>query len=325
MLRQGEFVATDRLHALTESEPNGTLNSQMNKRELKFRTIVISDVHLGAPDCKAEKANFFLKHTHCDRLILNGDIIDGWSLRRSGGWLRIHTRFVRLILKKMEKRGTEVIYVRGNHDDVLAKVLPLSFDNLKIVEDFVHTAGDGKRYICLHGDAFDAVTQNSKFVAVIGDIGYQGLLKLNRYYNRYRRWRGKEPYSLSKAIKARVKSAVNYISRFEESVVKYARRRDCDGFICGHIHTAADREIDGMRYLNSGDWMESCTAIVEHDDGHMEVIDYETFRSRLNALPKPTDDGPDDDAIKDIETTRFAMPEFPGDDMQEEELPTITA
>jgi UDP-2,3-diacylglucosamine pyrophosphatase LpxH len=164
---------------------------------------------------------------------------------------------------------------------VLAKVLPLSFDNLRIEEDYIHTAADGLRYICLHGDAFDAVTQNSKLIAVLGDIGYQGLLKVNRYYNRYRRWRGKEFFSLSKAIKARVKTAVNYISRFEESVVSVTRRRDCDGFICGHIHSPADKTIDGLRYLNSGDWVESNTAIVEHFDGRMEVIDFDTFMKWL--------------------------------------------
>jgi UDP-2,3-diacylglucosamine pyrophosphatase LpxH len=253
----------------------------MKKTALKFRTVIMSDVHLGAPDCQVDKANFFLKHTHCEKLILNGDIIDGWSLMRSGGWQRSHTRFVRLVLKKMEKKGTEVIYIRGNHDDVLAKVLPLAFDNLRIVEDHVHISADGLRYICLHGDAFDAVTQNSKLLAVLGDIGYQGLLRLNRYYNRYRKWRGKEFYSLSKAIKARVKTAVSYISRYEESVVKMARRRDCDGFICGHIHAPADKMIDGMRYLNSGDWVESNTAIVEHFDGRMEVVDFDTFQSWL--------------------------------------------
>ncbi|HNX04413.1 MAG TPA: UDP-2,3-diacylglucosamine diphosphatase [Opitutales bacterium] len=249
----------------------------MKKPALKFRTIIISDVHLGAPDCQTDKVNFFLKHTHCERLILNGDIIDGWSLRRKGGWQKGHTRFVRLVLKKMEKKGTEVVYIRGNHDDVLAKILPISFDNFRIVEDFVHVSADGRRYLCLHGDAFDAVTQNSKFIAVLGDIGYQSLLKLNRYYNRWRSWRGKEYYSLSKAIKARVKSAVSYISRFEESVVKFAKRRDCDGFICGHIHSPADKSIGGLRYLNSGDWIESCTAIVEHFDGRMEVVDFDTF------------------------------------------------
>jgi UDP-2,3-diacylglucosamine pyrophosphatase LpxH len=194
-------------------------------------------------------------------------------------------------------------------------VLPLAFDNLRIVEDFVHTTADGKRYLCLHGDAFDAVTQNSKFVAVLGDIGYQGLLKLNRYYNRYRRWRGKESYSLSKAVKARVKSAVSYISRFEESVVKYARRRDCDGFICGHIHTAADKQIDGMRYLNSGDWMESCTAIVEHYDGRMEVIDFEQFLDLLDVEDRAAAFANPMDGVSPLEVRTFPMPE--ADDEEE--------
>ena len=258
----------------------------MKNPALRFRTIIISDVHLGAPDCQIDKVNYFLKHTICDRLIMNGDIIDGWSLRRSGGWQRTHTRFVRLVLKKMEKQGTEVIYIRGNHDDMLANVLPLAFDNLKIVEDFVHTTADGHRYICLHGDAFDAVTQNSKLLAILGDIGYQGLLKLNRYYNRYRQWRGKEFFSLSKAIKARVKTAVSYISKFEESAVKLAKNRDCDGFICGHIHSPADKMIDGKRYLNSGDWVESNTAIIEYYDGRIEVIDFDKFISLIGEHDK---------------------------------------
>ncbi len=255
----------------------------MKKTVIKYRSIILSDVHLGAPDCQVDKVNHFLKHTRCERLILNGDIIDGWSLRRKGGWNRQHTRFIRLVLKKMEKRGTDVIYIRGNHDDVLATFLPLSFDNLRIVEDFIHTTADGKRYYCLHGDAFDAVTQNSKLLAILGDIGYQSLLKLNRYYNRYRRWRGKEFYSLSKAIKARVKTAVSYISRFETSVVTLTKHNECDGFICGHIHTPADKMIEGVRYLNSGDWVESNTAIVEHYDGTLQVIDYDEFCAQLEA------------------------------------------
>jgi UDP-2,3-diacylglucosamine pyrophosphatase LpxH len=298
---------------------------EMKKTALNFRTIILSDVHLGAPDCQVEKVNRFLKHTHCDRLILNGDIIDGWSLRRKGGWQKGHTRFIRLVLKKMEKHGTEVIYIRGNHDDVLAKILPLSFDNLRIAEDFVHIAADGRRYLCLHGDAFDAVTQNSRFLAVLGDIGYQGLLRLNRYYNRWRRWRGMEYYSLSKAIKARVKSAVNYISRFEESVVKFTRRRDCDGFICGHIHSAADKQIGSLRYLNSGDWIESCTAIVEHFDGRMEVVDYDTFERWLKEETLAQERG--SELLK--QPAEFVVRSFPmpapnaseGEDAGEEEAP----
>lgn len=255
----------------------------MKKTVLKFRTIILSDVHLGAPDCQIDKVNHFLKHTHCERLILNGDIIDGWSLRRKGGWTRKHTRFIRLVLKKMEKKGTDVVYIRGNHDDVLANFLPLAFDNLRIVEDFIFHTATGQRYFCLHGDAYDAVTQNSKLLAILGDIGYQSLMKLNRYYNRYRKWRGKEFYSLSKAVKAHVKTAVSYISRFETSVVTLTKHKECAGFICGHIHSPADKIIDGVRYLNSGDWVESNTAIVEDFDGNLRVIDYDEFCAQLMA------------------------------------------
>lgn len=256
----------------------------MKKPVLKFRTIIISDVHLGTRDCKADEVNTFLKHTACRKLILNGDIIDGWSLKRRLGWEKPHTRFVRHILKKAEKRDTEVIYLRGNHDDFLAGFLPIFFDNLKITEEHVHVSAGGKKYLCVHGDAFDAVTTHSKFLAVAGDIGYQTLLRLNRIYNRYRQLRGKEFFSLSKAIKAKVKSAVSHISDFEEHLKVLAKDRDCDGVICGHIHTPADTMMDGVHYLNSGDWVESLTAIVEHFDGTFEVIDYAEFSRRIDAL-----------------------------------------
>jgi UDP-2,3-diacylglucosamine pyrophosphatase LpxH len=250
------------------------------KPVLRFKTIFLSDVHLGAPDCQVTKVNHFLKHTECDRLILNGDIIDGWSLGRRGGWEKKHTRFIRLVLKKIEKRRTEVIYLRGNHDDILDRFLPLHFGGLKVVDRYIHENPAG-RYLVIHGDAFDAVTQNSRLIAVLGDIGYQSLLKLNRLYNRYRSWRGKEYFSLSKAIKARTKTVVNYISRFENQVESFARRYGCSGFICGHIHTPEDKHIGSVHYLNSGDWIESNTALVEHFDGSFEILPYETFCTRL--------------------------------------------
>lgn len=256
------------------------------KRVLRFRTVFLSDVHLGAPDCQAGKVNHFLKHTECDRLVLNGDIIDGWSLGRRGGWDRRHTRFIRLVLKKIEKRKTEVIYLRGNHDDILDRFLPLHFGGLKIVDRYIHESPGG-RYLVIHGDAFDAVTQNSKLIAVLGDIGYQSLLKLNRLYNRYRAWRGKDYFSLSKAIKARSKSVVNYISRFENQVEAFTARYKCSGFICGHIHTPEDKFIGGVHYLNSGDWIESNTALVEHLDGRFEILPYDTFCQRLHLQHPP--------------------------------------
>ena len=255
------------------------------KTVLHFRTIVLSDVHLGAPDCQVDQANDFLKHTHAPKLILNGDIIDGWSLGRKGGWTKKHTRFIRLVLKKIEKHSVDVIYLRGNHDDILERFLPLSFGRLHIVEKHIHEAVAG-RYLVVHGDVFDAVTQNSKLIAIAGDIGYQTLMRFNRAYNRYRAWRGRPPFSLSKAIKSRTKTIVNYISRFEDNVEAFTLREDCIGFICGHIHTPDDKRIGSIHYLNSGDWVESGTALVEHFDGRWEILDYPTFRARLEAKEK---------------------------------------
>jgi len=236
---------------------------------------------LGTLDCKIDQVNHFLKHTHCEKLVLNGDIIDGWSLARRGGWTDQHTRFIRLVLKKIEKRGTEVIYLRGNHDDILTKFLPLYFGKLQIVNEHIHE-GDKGNYLVVHGDGFDAVTMNHKWLAVLGDIGYQSLLKLNRIYNKYRSWRGKEYFSLSKAIKARVKSAVSFVGNYEEQLKNFARKHDCVGIICGHIHTPDDKMIEDIHYLNSGDWVESLTALVEHNDGSMEVFNYKEFCQRLD-------------------------------------------
>lgn len=248
----------------------------MDVKPLKVKTVVISDVHLGTLDCKIREVNHFLKHTRCDRLILNGDILDGWRLKQTGYWPKSHTRFVRLILKMLEKRDTQVVYLRGNHDDVLAKILPLEFENLSIVEEFVYDTPRGK-YLVLHGDVFDSVTKNFVFLAYVGDWGYRMLMRLNRLYNRWRSWQGKEYYSLSKAVKARVKSAVSHVSNFETHIAQLARSRGCVGVMCGHIHTAADKMLGDIHYLNSGDWVESLTAVIEHYDGRFELMDFAEF------------------------------------------------
>lgn len=274
------------------------------KALLTYRTIVLSDVHLGAPDCQINKVNHFLKHTHSEKLILNGDIIDGWSLGRSGGWTKKHTRFIRLVLKKIEKYNVEVVYLRGNHDDILDRFLPLEFGRLSIVDKHIHEGLKG-RYLVAHGDVFDAVTQNTKLLAIIGDIGYQGLLRINRFYNSYRSWRGKEYFSLSKAIKAKTKKIVNYISRFEANVESFTLKENCAGFICGHIHTPDDKQIGSIHYLNSGDWVESNTALVEHLDGRWEVLDYNDFLleiaqaealrgSEVDLIPVPIEEDTDE-------------------------------
>ncbi|MBE35834.1 MAG: UDP-2,3-diacylglucosamine hydrolase [Opitutaceae bacterium] len=248
----------------------------MDKKHLHVRTVILSDVHLGTAECKVEEVNHFLRHIRCEKLILNGDIIDGWQLKRTGQWTKAHTRFIRIVLKKLEKRDTEVIYLRGNHDDVLSAFLPLAFENLSIVEDYVHESPSG-RYLVLHGDVFDTVTKNFVFLAHLGDWGYRALLKLNRIYNAYRAWRGKEYWSLCKAIKARVKEAVNHVSNFEEHITQLAKQRDCIGVMCGHIHTPTDKMFGDIHYLNSGDWVESLNAIVEYHDGRFELIDYAKF------------------------------------------------
>tara|TARA_B110000037_G_scaffold222271_2_gene296443 strand:+ start:44595 stop:45470 length:876 start_codon:yes stop_codon:yes gene_type:complete len=246
------------------------------KAVLFYRTIVLSDVHLGAPDCQIDKVNHFLKRTHSEKLILNGDIIDSWSLGRSGGWTKKHTRFIQIVLKKLEKFNVEMIYLRGNHDDILDRYMPLDFGRFSIVDKHIHEGPKG-RYLVAHGDVFDAVTKNTKIIAVIGDICYQGLLRINRFYDLYRSWRGKELFSLSKAIKAKTKKIVNVISRFEKNVESFTLKAGCTGFICGHIHTPDDKRIGCIHYLNSGDWVESNSALVEHLDGRWEVINYEDF------------------------------------------------
>ena len=241
----------------------------------------MSDVHLGTKNCQIEKVNHFLKHTTAERIILHGDIIDGWYLKkRSGSWKDEHTRFIRLVLKRIEKKGTEVIYLRGNHDDILERFLPLRFGSLSVFEEYIYENEKG-RYLVVHGDVFDAITQNTKWIAVLGDVGYRILMRMNRIYNRYRSWRGKEYFSFSKLIKAKVKKAVSFISDFEQEVELLARRKNCNGIMCGHIHTPANKMIGQVHYLNSGDWVESATALVEHFDGHFEVLEYDEFCERL--------------------------------------------
>ena len=246
-------------------------------KKLHVRTVILSDLHLGTPDAKVHEVNHFLRNVRCAKLILNGDIIDGWQLTRGGQWTKAHTRFVRLVLKKLEKRDTEIVYVRGNHDDILTRFLPLEFERLSIVEEHVHEGPAGK-YLVLHGDIFDTVTRNFVFLAHLGDWGYRLLLRLNRLYNAWRAWRGKEYWSLSKAIKARVKEAVNHVSKFEDHIAQLAQDRGCVGVMCGHIHTPADKRIGDVHYLNSGDWVESLTAVVEHWDGRYELIEFARFR-----------------------------------------------
>ncbi len=259
-------------------------------KKFRVRTVVLSDIHLGTVDSKVAEVNHFLRHVRCEKLILNGDIIDGWQLKRNGQWTKAHTHFIRIVLKMLEKRDTQIVYLRGNHDDILSKFLPLEFENLLIVDEYLHEGPKG-RYLVLHGDVFDTVTKNFVFLAHLGDWGYHMLLAINRAYNIWRSWRGLEYWSLSKAIKARVKSAVNHVSNFEVHIADLARARGCQGVMCGHIHTPADKMLGDIHYLNSGDWIESLTAIVEHWDGTYELIEYSDF---IKEFPFPEGGHPDE-------------------------------
>ena len=254
------------------------------KNLLRVRTVVLSDVHLGTPNSKVREVNHFLRHVRCAKLILNGDIIDGWQLKRGGRWTKADTRFIRIVLKMLEKKNTHVVYLRGNHDDVLANFLPLEFEGLQVVEDHIHEGVRG-RYLVLHGDVFDTMTKNLVWLAHVGDWGYAFLLRLNRAYNAWRAWRGKEYWSLSKAIKARVKSAVNHVSNFETHIAALAQQRGCTGVMCGHIHTPADKMLGKVHYLNSGDWVESLTAVVEHWDGRYELVNFVEFARQFPMEP----------------------------------------
>ncbi len=243
----------------------------MNQQKY-FPTIVISDVHLGTEHSKTTQLADFLRTVNCETLILNGDIIDGWQLQKGGRnrWKKEHTDLFKIIMKMMENYNTKVIYVRGNHDDFLDHIAPFSFSNIEIVKDYMHER-NGKKYYVIHGDVFDHITSNMAWLAKLGDIGYTFLLWVNRIYNFYRAKKGLQYFSLSQLVKQKVKSAVSYISNFETELVALAHARNADGIICGHIHQPADKMINDVHYLNSGDWVETMSALLEHEDGTWEV------------------------------------------------------
>lgn len=256
-----------------------------------YKTIVLSDIHLGIKASKAKEVLHFLKHHKCESLILNGDIIDGWQLRKNGKWKKQHSNFFKHIINLISKaKCDEIIYLRGNHDDFLDEILPFSLGNFKIKKHHIHI-GVNKKYFVTHGDIFDNVTTKLKWIAKLGDVGYTFLLWLNRHYNNYREKRGLPYYSLSQVVKAKVKSAVSFISDYENELVKVAKARKCAGIICGHIHQPAIKTINGIEYLNSGDWVESLTALVEDVEGNWKIIYYQDWfsqfqKSQLEKLEK---------------------------------------
>ena len=246
----------------------------------KYRAIWISDVHLGTRGCKAEQLLRFLRETESDYLYLVGDIIDGWRLKRSWHWPQLHNDVVQKILRKARK-GTKVIYVPGNHDEMVRDYTGLHFGGVAVELEVTHTMKDGRKFLIMHGDEFDVVVQFARPLAVLGDHAYQLALMLNTGVNAVRRKFGYPYFSLSAKLKHKVKNAVEFISRFEQAIAQEAASRGADGVICGHIHHAEMRQIHGVEYCNDGDWVESCTALVEHTDGSLEILHETQYDEQL--------------------------------------------
>ena len=237
----------------------------------KFRTLFLSDVHLGTRGCQADRLLDFLRYHDADTFYLVGDIVDGWALRSSWYWPQPHNDVVQKILRKARK-GTKVIYIPGNHDEFLRDYYGTHFGGIEVMETAMHEAADGRRYLVIHGDLFDVVIKHARWLALVGDKAYEAAILLNTLFNAGRRRLGFTYWSLSQWAKLKVKNAVNFIGDFERTLSGEAQRHQADGVICGHIHHAAIHDKFGIRYINCGDWVESCTAVVEHLDGRFEVI-----------------------------------------------------
>jgi len=258
-------------------EPDGLDRGPSGPETRHYRAVWISDVHLGTRGCKAAFLLDFLKRVESDYLYLVGDIVDGWRLSRSWYWNQLHNDVIQKLLRKARK-GTKVIYVPGNHDEMLRDYLELHFGGIHVVGEAMHRTADGRRLLIIHGDAFDGVVRHARWLAFLGDRAYNAALLLNHWFNKARLSLGYPYWSLSAYLKHRVKNAVNYVSDYEVAVATEARRRGADGVVCGHIHKAEIREIDGILYCNDGDWVESCTALAEHHDGKLEILHWAEIR-----------------------------------------------
>lgn len=238
----------------------------------QVRSIFLSDIHLGTRGCQAERLLDFLRHYESRHLYLVGDIVDFWAMSRGIHWAPSHNTVVQKILRQARK-GTLVTFIPGNHDEALRGYTGTLLGDIRLAAESVHVAADGRRFLVLHGDEFDQVTRHHRWVAVLGDVAYNFLVRVNGWLSWVRRRLGIAGYwSLAGYAKRRVKRAVSFIYDFEESVIHAVRERGVDGVICGHIHAAAIKEMDGVTYINCGDWVDSCTAIVEHEDGAMEIV-----------------------------------------------------
>ena len=249
-----------------------------------YRAVFISDLHLGTPGCQAGELLEFLKAHPSDYLYLVGDIVDGWQLRRKWYWPRSHNDVVQKLLKRARK-GCRIIFVPGNHDEFARQFVGLHFGGIEVATEAVHVTATGQRLWVIHGDYFDAVVQSAKWLAYLGDNLYEFTLKLNRYLNHLRGHLGLPYWSLSAYLKHKVKTALNYVTEFETAVAREARQRGHHGVVCGHIHRAEMRTIDGTLYCNDGDWVESRTALVEHPDGRLELLHWNLEPPVTRAAP----------------------------------------
>lgn len=261
----------------------------------QYRTIFLSDLHLGAKSAQAELLLDFLKHNDAATIYLVGDIVDGWRLKKGWHWPQAHNDVVQKLLRKARK-GARVIYVPGNHDEFARDYTGLTFGGIDVVPEIIHENADGRRFLVIHGDQFDIVVCNARWLALLGDWAYQLAIIANTWINRLRRVFGVGYWSLSAWAKMKVKNAVNFIGDYEKTLAAEAARRGVDGVICGHIHHASIRMIDDVLYVNTGDFVESCTAVVEHMDGQLEILQWRTTAiermaaftvERLKTLPPP--------------------------------------
>ena len=252
----------------------GVLGTDVTEAESpRYRSVFISDVHLGTRGCQAELLLDFIRNIECDSLYLVGDIVDGWKMRTGWYWPQAHNDVVQKVLR-LARKGVAVTYIPGNHDEVVRDFFGVHFGGVVVARDAIHETADGRRFLVTHGDEFDAVVQHARWLALLGDWAYRALLASNTLINRARRRLGFGYWSFSAFAKTRVKKALQFIENFEQAVAAEARRRGVDGVICGHIHKAEMRIIDGIEYINDGDWVESCTALVEHDDGRLEILEW---------------------------------------------------
>lgn len=238
---------------------------------VKYKSVFISDLHLGSKHCDAKSLSDFLENLQTEKLYLVGDIVDGWRLTKKWYWPKSHSNIVQKIIKISKK--TDVVYITGNHDEFLRSVHDINVGSIEVRNRVTHLGVNNKKYLVVHGDMFDNLmrTKTGRFIMRFGDLAYDGLIYFNRVVNSFRKLFNMQPWSLAKYLKHKAKAAASYIGDFELEMIKYCKKEGYDGIICGHIHHATIREVAGIVYMNDGDWCESCTALVEHHDGTFEI------------------------------------------------------